>query len=169
MLLQVETEHGVVFVDVGFGGLTLTAPVAMRWHDPQPTPHERVRLVPVDSDHLLQAEVGGAWVDVYRFDLSRHLPADYVQQNWHTATKPNALFANNLVVTLPTPEGRHALFNRTLTWRPRSGDKQQRLLQTRQELQEVLESLFGLEVSPEELDAAWEVSGRSSEVSPAFS
>ncbi len=169
MVLLVETESGPACADAGFGGLTLTAPVALQWHEPQATPHERVRLVPVEGDHLLQAEIGSGWADVYRFDLSCHLPADYVQQNWHTATRPNALFANNLVVTLPTPEGRYALFNRTLTWRPLRGDSRRRAVESRQDLREVLQTTFGLAPSPEELDAAWEVSGRNAALNPAFS
>ena len=104
-LMRVETPEGVAFADVGFGGLTLTAPVMMRWQEEQDTPHERVRLVPAEDDFLLQALVGEAWTDVYRFDLAVHLPPDYVQQNWHTATRPNGLFGNNLIAAMPMPEG----------------------------------------------------------------
>jgi N-hydroxyarylamine O-acetyltransferase len=169
MVLQVATDAGSMIVDAGFGGLTLTAPVPLRWHEEHQTPHERVRLVPVDDDHLLQARIGDAWFDVYRFDLSRHLHADYVQQNWHTATRPNALFGNNLVVTLPRADGRYALFNRTLTWRPLAGEKTRSEIDSRDRLRTVLADVFGLEVTPEELDKAWDVAGRGAASSPAFS
>ena len=45
-LMRVETAEGTAFADVGFGGLTLTAPVMSLWQEEQDTPHERVRLVP---------------------------------------------------------------------------------------------------------------------------
>ncbi len=168
-LMIVETPEGPAFADVGFGGLTLTAPVMVRWQEEQDTPHERVRLVPAESDFLLQALVGEAWTDVYRFDLAVHLPPDYVQQNWHTATRPNALFGNNLVVAMPMPEGRYALFNRTLTWRPLAGERVRTEVASRAELREVLAELFSIEASAAELDRAWEVAGRSAQLHPGFS
>lgn len=169
MVVQVETPEGVAFADAGFGGLTLTAPVLMRWHDEQPTPHERVRLVPADDDFLLQARVDDTWTDVYRFDLTPQLAPDYAQQNWHTATRPGALFANNLVVAMPQPGGRSALFNRTLTWRPLAGAKERQPIRSRAELREVLAELFSLEPGADELERAWEVSGRGQAAHPGFS
>lgn len=168
-LMSVETPDGTAFADAGFGGLTLTAPVMLRWQEEQETPHERVRLVRADDDFLLQALVGGAWADVYRFDLAVHLQPDFVQQNWHTATRPDALFANNLVVAMPMPEGRYALFNRTLTWRPLAGAKVRSELRSKAELREALSELFSIEPSRNELERAWEVAARSDALHPGFS
>jgi N-hydroxyarylamine O-acetyltransferase len=169
MLLAVDTADGAVLADAGFGGLTLTAPVMMRWHEEQPTPHETVRLVPSEGDYLMQARIGDDWADVYRFDLTPQLAPDYVQQNWHTATRPNALFANNVIAAMPTSDGRYALFNRTLTWRPISGAKERRVVQSRTEMRALLAELFSIDVSGAELDTAWEVSGRASALHPGFS
>ena len=168
-LMRVETPEGTAFADVGFGGLTLTAPVMLRWQEEQDTLHERVRLVPAEDDFLLQALVGEAWTDVYRFDLAVHLPPDYVQQNWHTATRPNGLFGNNLIAAMPMPEGRYALFNRTLTWRSLAGEKVRTEVRSKAELREVLGELFSIEASAAELDRAWEVAGRSTSLHPGFS
>lgn len=168
-LMSVETPEGTAFADVGFGGLTLTAPVMSRWQEEQRTPHERVRLVPAESDYLLQALVDDAWTDVYRFDLALHLPPDYVQQNWHTATRPDGLFANNLIAAMPMPEGRYALFNRTLTWRPLTGEKVRTELRSKAEVREALAELFSIEASRAELDRAWEVAGRATGLHPGFS
>jgi N-hydroxyarylamine O-acetyltransferase len=168
-LMRVETPEGTAVADVGFGGLTLTAPVMLRWQEEQDTPHERVRLVPAEDDFLLQALVDEAWTDVYRFDLAVHLPPDYVQQNWHTATRPNGLFGNNLIAAMPMPEGRYALFNRTLTWRSLAGEKVRTEVRSKAELREVLGELFSIEASAAELDRAWEVAGRSTSLHPGFS
>lgn len=168
MILLVETADGPALVDVGFGGLTLTAPILMR-EEEQATPHEVVRLVSHDDGRLLQARIDGAWTDVYRFDFAPQLRVDYEQQNWHTATRPNALFANNVVAAMPTPTGRRALFNRTLTWWPLGGAKERQTLQTKADLQGVLTELFGITPSEEEVDRAWELSGRASVTHPGFS
>jgi N-hydroxyarylamine O-acetyltransferase len=169
MLLAVDTPDGAVLADAGFGGLTLTAPVMMRWHEEQPTLHETVRLVPSEGDYLLQARIGDDWADVYRFDLTPQLAPDYIQQNWHTATRPNALFANNVIVAMPKPGGRYALFNRTLTWRPVTGDKERSAVDTRSAMRAVLADVFSLHISDAELDTAWEVSGRAASLHPGFS
>ena len=158
-----------VFADAGFGGLTLTAPVMMRWHEEQATPHEPVRLVPADEDHLLQARVGGEWMDVYRFDLARQIAPDYEQQNWHTATRRNALFANNVVAAMPHAGGRYAMFNRTLTWRPLVGPKKQHTVASPEEMRSLLGKHFSIDPSPEELERAWEVSGRTTSLHAGFS
>ena len=41
--------------------------------------------------------------DIYRFGLLPQPPIDYEAINWHTATRADALFVENLVVTPPTP------------------------------------------------------------------
>jgi N-hydroxyarylamine O-acetyltransferase len=125
--------------------------------------------VPDDEEFVLQALLADEWTDVYRFDLAVQLPPDYVQQNWHTATRPNALFANNLVVAMPMPEGRYALFNRTLTWRPLAGEKVRSDVRSKADLREMLSELFSIEPSASELDRAWEVSGRPGPLHPGFS
>jgi N-hydroxyarylamine O-acetyltransferase len=169
MLIAVETPAGPAFADAGFGGLTLTAPVMLRWREEQATPHEPVRLVPADEDHLLQARVGGEWMDVYRFDLAKQIAPDYEQQNWHTVARRNALFANNVVAAMPHADGRYAMFNRTLTWRPLVGPKKQHTAASPEEMRSLLGKHFWIDPSPEELERAWEVSGRATALHAGFS
>jgi len=168
MVLCIELPEGRFLVDAGFGGLTLTAPVMLGRLGAQPTPHEPVRLVPDGADQLLQARIGGAWVDVYRFDFAPHLPPDYVQQNWHTATRPNSLFGNNLVLTRPVAGGRHALFNRTLTWRPLGGEPTRRQIDSSTELREVLHEVFSITVPDAEFAKAADVSSRGQALNESF-
>jgi N-hydroxyarylamine O-acetyltransferase len=169
MVLCVLSREGRMLVDAGFGGLTLTGPVRIDTEDPQPTPHEHVRLVAGEEGFILQALVGNEWRDVYSFDFTRQLPVDYAQQNWHTATRPGALFANNLVAALPTPDGRDTLFNRTLTWRSRTGLAQRSTLDTAEALRGTLDTVFGIRVTDAELAKAWEVSGRGQAHHATFS
>lgn len=169
MVLLVRLQGRPLLVDAGFGSLTLTAPVRLDVDGPQRTPHEPVRTVPHGDDAFeLQALVGDAWQPLYRFDLVRQLHVDYVQQNWHTATRPGALFANNLVVARPVPDGRHVLFNRTLTRRHPDGRADRRTLESEADLQRTLHEVFGLEPGPQALAAAWDVSGRGQPAHAAF-
>jgi N-hydroxyarylamine O-acetyltransferase len=168
MVLCVTTSDGRMLVDAGFGGLTLTSPVRIDASEPQATPHEWVRIVPGDDGCLLQARVADEWRDVYRFDFVRQHPVDYVQQNWHTATRPGALFAHNLVVALPSAEGRHTLFNRTLTFRDRAGQPHRRAIATIDGLRAALETPFRISPGDAELQRAWEVARQAAPEHPAF-
>lgn len=168
MVLCVDLPEGRFLVDAGFGGLTLTSPVMLHRHEPQPTSHETVRLVAAGSDQLLQARIAGQWVDVYRFDLSPHLPADYAMQNWHTATRPNSLFGNNLVATRPVAGGRYALFNRTLTWRPLDGEPERQTLRSAAALREALHEVFSIAVPESEFEKVADVSSRGQESNALF-
>ena len=169
MVLLVRLQDRPLLVDGGFGSLTLTAPVCLDVEGPQPTPHEAVRAVPLAADEFeLQALVGGTWTALYRFDLVRQLPVDYVQQNWHTATRPGALFAHNLVVARPGAKGRHVLFNRTLTRRHADGRAERRTIGSADDLRQVLREVFGLEPDTADLAQAWDVSGRGQPPHAAF-
>ncbi len=65
MLLQVDIDDEIWIADVGFGGMTLTAPLRLVEQVPQTTPHEPFRLTRLFGDYALQAEVRGAWRTLY--------------------------------------------------------------------------------------------------------
>ena len=161
MMLRVDLPEGAFLVDAGFGGLTLTAPIALRWHDPQATSHETMRLVPVEDEYRLQGQFGADWADVYQFDLSRQLPADWEAQNWFTATRPSALFANNVIATRPVPGGRWSLFNQILTWRPLGGVPEKQTVDGPSALASVLKETFALNIPAQEVAAAAEIASRA--------
>ena len=59
MLLRVSLPEGDFLADVGFGGLTLTAPLRFETGTEQQTPHEPHRLVAKDGEIELQARLDG--------------------------------------------------------------------------------------------------------------
>ena len=130
MLLQVDVEDEIWIADVGFGGMTLTAPLRLVEQVPQATPHEPFRVTRLAGDYALQAEQRGAWRTLYRFDLQEQVLPDYELTSWY------ALRGNELAV--------HDL----------SGDTVRRTLKSADALREALSETFGIALPDSaELDA----------------
>ena len=87
--------------------------------------------------------------------------------NSFTATRPNALFADNLIVTRPAPGERRTLFNRQFTLRPTSGPVERQVLRERSDYLQVLVEEFGLEPSEAELDAIMDLVAKHDPDRPA--
>jgi N-hydroxyarylamine O-acetyltransferase len=147
MLLCVDLEDGSYIADVGFGGLTLTAPLRLAADIEQPTPHETFRLVAADGGFTLEALLQGAWKALYRFDLQPQLLPDYEISNWYVATHPESHFTFVLMAALPGPHRRMALNNNQLTVYRADAPPQQRILASSAELRAVLQDTFGLSLA----------------------
>jgi N-hydroxyarylamine O-acetyltransferase len=144
MLLKIDLGGESHLADVGFGGLTLTAPLRLITDLEQSTPHERFRLVKVDEDLKLQALIGEAWKTLYRFDLQPAFDVDYEVANHYMSTYPTSHFRSTLIAARPVPGGRYALSNNQLTTHRVGGPSERRMLGNVQEVRQVLESMFGL-------------------------
>ena len=156
MLLRVALPDSAYLVDVGFGGLTLTAPLRFAPHDAQETPHEPHRLIPCGGDALeLQARFDGAWTPLYRLTPEPQHPIDYEVANWFTATHPDGLFTNNLMCARPDPDCRYALLNTRLTIRRRGAPAERRELRDAGELAEMLARYFHLDLPPGDVALVW--------------
>jgi N-hydroxyarylamine O-acetyltransferase len=155
MLLRLRLTEGEYLADVGFGGLTLTAPIGFEIGPEQATPHEPHRLVPLEDEIELQAKLDGGWTRLYHFTLKPQLPIDYEVANWFTATFPGGLFTNNLMMARPEPDRRYALFNRDFTIRPLGGQPERRTLASADELEEVLERWFLLPTDAADVHQVW--------------
>ncbi len=103
MLLQVDIEDEMWIADVGFGGLTLTAPLRLVEHTPQATPHEPFRVTRLSGDYAVQAEVRGAWRTLYRFDLQEQVLPDYELTSWYLSNHPESHFVRRLIAARTEP------------------------------------------------------------------
>ncbi len=148
MLLCVDLEEGRYVADVGFGGLTLTAPLRLAADIEQTTPHETFRLVAVEGGFAMEALVQQSWKPLYRFDLQPQLLPDYELSNWYVATHPESHFTFVLMAALPAARSRFALNNSQLTYYRADAPPEQRVLKNAGELRTVLQETFGL-VLPE--------------------
>jgi N-hydroxyarylamine O-acetyltransferase len=152
MMLLVETPDETWLADVGFGSMTLSAPLLFDTGREQATPHETFRIDLIErGDFLLQVKLGDAWKPIYRFDLEPQFPADYAMANHYVSTFPESIFLNRLIVARVMPGERRTLLDTTLTRRGEAGDfEAKRDLRTAAELRGVLQDVFGLALANNE-------------------
>ena len=144
MLVAVDINAATYIADVGFGGLTLTAPLRLRADVEQQTPHETYRLTGGEPDWRLEVKLGDEWRVLYSFTTQEWADADYEPLNAVLAGDPASPFTRQLRVALSPKGQRIRLFNNRLTIEPLEGEPEQRLLTSVVEMREVLSVTFGL-------------------------
>jgi len=150
MLIAVNFKDGPYVADVGFGGLTLSAPLRLAADIEQETPHELFRLVNVDGRFLMQALVRDAWKSLYHFDLQAQLLPDYEVANWYVSTHPKSHFTFVLMAALTAPGCRYALGNNQLSVHRMGAPSEQRILSSAAELRRVLTDTFRIMLPADE-------------------
>ncbi len=154
MALQVDLPQGAFIVDVGFGGQTPTAPLAIGTNLEQSTPHEMMRLLPASDELILQARLGDEWQNFYRLSRQPRLAPDYDVTNWFTATHPNSPFVNNLMVARAGSGAlRHTFLNGRVTSR-RGGEPLDQHVPDKDSYPAVLQQTFNLTLPQNDLVAA---------------
>lgn len=144
MVLRVELPQGSYIADVGFGLLTLTAPLQLRCDLEQSTPHGLHRLIGIGEEFQLQVKLTDNWTPIYQFSLQEQLPADWEVQNWFTSTHPDSTFTNSLMVARPVGDLRYALLNDRLSMHHPDGTVERRTARGGAELASFLQSFFDI-------------------------
>jgi N-hydroxyarylamine O-acetyltransferase len=155
MLLRVTLPEGLYLADVGFGGLTLAAPIRFVAGIEQETPHEPHHLVPRGDELELQARLDGEWAPLYHAAAAAQAPIDFEVANWFTSTHPKSLFTNSLMCARPDPDRRYALLNTHYTVRRRGTMPERRVLESADELGEVLARDFYLPTPAGDIEKVW--------------
>lgn len=158
MLLLVDLDEGTFVTDVGFGGMTLSAPLALQTGLEQITPHGAFRLDDAGgepSGFVLQALVNGSWTPVYRFDLDPQYDVDYEMANHFVSTYPQSIFLHNLLAARLAPGKRFGLLNRRLSVHDEGEGSDHRALGNVADLRRTLENEIGIRLPDSAgLDAA---------------
>jgi N-hydroxyarylamine O-acetyltransferase len=144
MVLLVSVDGHRYLADVGFGGVTLTAPLRFEVDIEQRTPHEVFRLQKGDHEFVQHVGLGAQWRATYRFDLQPQLPIDFEAFNHYVATHPDSHFRRTLMVALATKTGRCALHNNRLTIYETGRDEHETTLTSGAEIRRTLNELFGI-------------------------
>lgn len=151
MLLAIDIAGATYIADVGFGGMTLTAPLRLKADVEQPTPHETFRLTGGPTDWQLEAQVEDAWKPLYRFDLAEKSAEDYAASNAFLSTDAASPFRHELRVALSPPGRRLALRDNRYTIHARGEPSQSRLLESVLDMRTVLADDFGILLPAAEL------------------
>jgi N-hydroxyarylamine O-acetyltransferase len=154
MALVTHLDDRAYLCDVGFGGVTQTAPLELVPDCEQDTPHGLYRLVERQHELELQIRLDN-WRPVYRFDLQPQLPVDYEPSNHYVATYPGSIFRRLLMVARADLHGRSALSGNVFTRYERGVRIGQRAIESGRELRQLLEREFGIDTArlPSTLDA----------------
>ncbi|MFM0397192.1 arylamine N-acetyltransferase family protein [Paraburkholderia phytofirmans] len=155
MVLRLDIDNEAWIADVGFGSVTLTAPLRLTAGLAQPTELGTFRLADASREALyLEVQARDeSWARVYRFDLHPVEWIDYETSNWYTSTSPEAIFASTLIVCRVLPDARLALLNDQLSERAADGRLiSERQLKSAGELAACLRDQFGIDTG--ELDIA---------------
>lgn len=144
MLLKVEIEGEAYLADVGFGGMTMTAPLKLLPNVEQETPHEKFRIIKEDHSYRQEGFLSGEWKHTYRFTLEEAKIIDYQVSNFYVSTFPDSRFRDQLIAARPFEGGRYALNNRTLTRYDQKGKIEKRSFGDATDALDALESVFGI-------------------------
>jgi N-hydroxyarylamine O-acetyltransferase len=151
MLIRVRLPEGDHIADVGFGGMSLTAPLRLEAGEAQETPHGLFRLMAVGSEFQLETQLPERWAPMYRFDLTEAFAPDYEVANWYVSTYPESIFVANLMAARVLPGRRLALSNGVMTVY-REGGMDRLTIETPEALAKVLREEFGIAL-PEGVEA----------------
>lgn len=157
MVLRVEIAADAWIADVGFGGVTLTAPLRLSAGLAQQTPHGTFRLADAARESLYLEVLGpdSSWARIYRFDLQPVEWIDYEVSNWYTSAAPDSIFLSNLIVCRVSADTRLALFNDRFSVRAASGEVlDERPIANGDELGACLRERFGIDVGAAGIDSA---------------
>lgn len=144
MLLTTDIEGKKYLVDVGFGSMTLTAPIV--FNSEQETPNGRFRLISLDDNFYRLDVFKNEWLPIYKFTLEEVQVSDLDMANWYVATGPSSMFNKFLMITRVDEHARYALFNKEFNIRDSNGGKESSEITNEEELQSVLINYFKLDL-----------------------
>jgi N-hydroxyarylamine O-acetyltransferase len=157
MLMLVSIAGERYIADVGFGGITLTAPLKLVADVEQATLHEPHRLVATGDAYTLEAKVGASWQALYVFDLYEQIQADYEVSNWYLANNPQSQFVTGILAARADIGRRHTLRNTRYSIHSSNGETERRFIGSVAEMKSVLQGPMQIPLpQPADLDARFQ-------------
>jgi N-hydroxyarylamine O-acetyltransferase len=146
MLLTVDIGGGTYIADVGFGRLTLTAPLRLRAEVEQETPNGIFRLVEAGAEMRLEAKIGEEWRPLYAFAPNPESEPDFGAIN--AAVEKMQQERGMLVASRAEKERRLALRDTRYSIYPTEGEPERRFLTSIEEMAAILSGPFGITLPP---------------------
>ena len=144
MVLLVALDGRRYVCDVGFGGLTPTAPIELTPDVEQQTPHEPFRVVKVANEFAVEAHVRGQWKRLYRFDLQEQQQVDIELLNHYVMSHAESPMRSRLLAARVARDRRFGLGNGDFRIHHLHGASEQQRIGSVADLKRVLESTFGI-------------------------
>lgn len=132
--------------DVGFGD-SFREPLRLETRGEQAQGDQTYRIEEDGPRLILQQRqrLEGSWSRQYGFTLHPHEMADYAAMCHYHQTSPQSHFTQQRICSLALPDGRVTLSGLRLIT-TRAGDRQERMLDSEEELTAMLRELFGVVV-----------------------
>jgi len=150
MLLQVTVNGTPWIVDVGFGGLTMTAALKLESGLVQQSPHEEFMITQEGEEYCLSIRLKNNWKPMYIFDLVPQHAVDFEMANYFVSTYGQSMFRHNLILGRPDVDCRHALNNKSYTKFSLDGDKEETEIKDAEAFFDLLKHAFNIIVNDEE-------------------
>jgi N-hydroxyarylamine O-acetyltransferase len=146
-VLNVRAEGRDWIVDAGFGGQTLTGVLDLASQDAQSTPHEPFRLGRLGTELLMESQVAGQWLPMFRFDLHPQQPIDFEAANFQLVHDPASHFTHGVRASRVTREGRHVLRGFELAFHSLRDGTRRESLRDAGAVMQALGDVFGIDTS----------------------
>lgn len=156
-ILMVECAGKTWLVDVGFGGPGLIEPMRMLPGEMVEQGGTRFRLqAEQDGELLLQREMAGVWVSLYRIASTAATSLDLVMANHFVSTYPNSPFRTRFMCVKPLLQGWWQIEGSELVQMDAQyGVVQRRRLADARDLRFSMQEIFGIELMEVVAQAAW--------------
>lgn len=155
MMLRVDLKGHTYIVDVGFGSMSLTAPLLLAPGLIQMTPHEPYRVTQADLFYQVESQVGGNWIPLYKFHMEPHQLEDYEMMNWYTSCHPKSKFTHTLIAARAFDGGRYTLRNQVFNTHYLDRESVKQELGSVAEMVQVLEEVFLVDLAGLGMVEAW--------------
>jgi N-hydroxyarylamine O-acetyltransferase len=155
-ITKVALPDSNYIVDVGFGPLCPREPLLLDSEEPQNQGDAVYRIIKPDPGHyLLQREEVDGWFTLYSFDNGLYTEADCLSGHHYSSTYPDAIFVNNLVVSIKSYDDIRSLINGEFH-RIRGGETAVRDISSKDNLGEILMQEFGIGLTSDQLSTLYE-------------
>jgi arylamine N-acetyltransferase len=144
--VSIPGAPGRWLVDVGFGGQTLTSPIALTVGVEQPTRHEPYRLTEGAEGLVLEARIRETWQALYEFTDAPQPRVDLEVGSWYVSTHPASHFVTGLTAALVADDARWNLRGRHLAVH-RGGSTEKVRFDTAEEVVDALTNTFGVDLT----------------------
>ncbi len=142
VFLRVVIDGRDYLADVGFGGMTPTAPLRLDIQSAQETPNEPYRITRDGESYALTASIDGAWRTYCVFDLARPADIDFEVGNWYVSTHPASPFRDRLLAARAEPGIRHTLRGSEYAIHRLGRASERRRIETPDAMMELLSTVF---------------------------